>query len=139
MDIIKPFNKLGLHITIQANPRTVNFLDVTFNLSNGKYYPYRKPNDKPLYINSLLNHPPSILQQLPAAISGRLTDISHDVDVFREAAPLYNNVLRESGFTKGIKYVGDKKNKEPVSKRNRARRGTWFNPPYSKNVITRVG
>ena len=138
-DIIKSFNQLGLRITIQTNLRIVNFLDVTFNLSNGKYYPYRKPNDKPLYINRLSNHPPSILRQLPTAISRRLTDISHDVDVFQEAAPLYNNALRESGYTENVEYVEGRKSEEPVSKRNRARRVTWFNPPYSKNIITRVG
>ena len=128
-----------MRITIQLNLRTVNFLDVTFNLCNGKYYPYRKPNDKPLYINRLSNHPPSILRQLTSAISRRLTDISYDADVFREAAPLYNNALRDSGFTRDVEYAGSRKAKEPGVKRNRARRITWFNPPYSKNVITRVG
>ena len=101
-DIIKSINDLGLCITIQTNLRTVNFLHVTFNLPSRKYYPYCKPNDKPLYINRLSNHHPSILQQLPAAISRRLTDISHDVEVFHDAAPLYNQELRESGYTNDI-------------------------------------
>ena len=74
-DIAKSFNDLNLRITIQTNLKTVNFLDVTLNLCNGKYYPYRKPNDRPLYINRLSNHPPSILKHLSAAISRRLTDI----------------------------------------------------------------
>ena len=39
-DIAKSFNDLGLCITIQTNHMTVNFLDVTLNLCNGKYYPY---------------------------------------------------------------------------------------------------
>ena len=138
-DIIRSFNDLGLRITIQSNLRIVNFLDVTFNQSNGKYYPYRKPNDKPLYINRLSNYPPPILRQLPAAISRRLTDISHDVHVFREAVPLYNNTLRESGYMEDVEYVEGRKNIEPVLMRKRARKVTWFNPPYSKNVITRVG
>ena len=138
-DIVKSFQDLGLRITIQTNQKIVNFLDVTFNLCNGKYYPYRKPNDRPLYINRLSNHPPSILRQLPASISRRLTDISYDADVFQEAAPLYNNALKESGFEENVEYVGSRKTKEPVMKRKRARRITWFNPPYSKNVITRVG
>ena len=103
------------------------------------YYPYRKLNDNPLYINRLSNHPPAIPRQLPTAISSRLTDILHDVDVFHEAALLYNNPLRERGYTANVEYVEGRKNEGPVSKRNRARRVTWFNPPYSKNVITRVG
>ena len=138
-DIIKSFQELGLRITIQANLKIVNFLDVTFNLCNGKYYPYRKPNDKPLYINRLSNHPPSILRQLPASISRRLTDISCDEDVFQEAAPLYNTALKESGFKEDVEYVASRKTMEPVAKRKRARRVTWFNPPYSKSVMTRVG
>ena len=36
-DITKSFNQLGWHIIIQMNIRSVNFLDVTFNLRNGKY------------------------------------------------------------------------------------------------------
>ena len=104
-----------------------------------KYYPYCKPNNKPLYINRLSNHPPLILRQLTSAISRHLTDISHNADVFREAAPLYNNALRDSGFTKDAEYMESRKAKEPVAKRNRVRRITWFNPPYSKNTITRVG
>ena len=34
----------GLKITIEANKKTVNFLDVTLDLSNGKYMPYTKHN-----------------------------------------------------------------------------------------------
>ena len=56
-DMIKCFSENGLRITIQANQNTVNFLDLTFDLNSGKYYPYRKPNDKPMYINRLSNHP----------------------------------------------------------------------------------
>ena len=76
--VVKSFNNLSLRITIQTNLKTVNFLDITLNFCNGKYYPYRKPNDRPLYVNRLLNHPPSILKHQPAAISRCLTGISHD-------------------------------------------------------------
>ena len=86
-DLIKFFNDIGLLITIQTNLKTVNFLDITLNLCNGKYYPYRKPNDRPLYINRLSNHPPSILKHLPAAISRRLTDILHDAEILRKLHP----------------------------------------------------
>ena len=53
----------------KSNFHVVNFLDVTFDLSTGKYKPYRKPNDDPLYINKHSNHPPSILRQLPTSIN----------------------------------------------------------------------
>ena len=138
-DVTKCFNDLGLHITIQPNLKIVDFLDLTFNLNNGKYYPYQKPNNKPLYINQSSNHPPSILNQLPAAISRRLTDISYDAEVFKEAVPLYNDALKASGFTESIEYISSRKKQRIRSKRNRLRKITWFNPPYSKNIKTRIG
>ena len=68
------FEDLGLKITIQVNLKIVNFLDITFDLNNGKHYPYRKLNNSPLYINRLLDHPPQILNNLPAACD-RKTDL----------------------------------------------------------------
>ena len=44
------FRSNGLKITIDANKRIVKFLDVTFDLTNGSYKPYMKPNNKILYI-----------------------------------------------------------------------------------------
>jgi hypothetical protein len=38
----------------------VNFLDTNLNLENGKFRPYRKPNDSLHYINKNSNHPPTI-------------------------------------------------------------------------------
>ena len=35
--------ELGLQITAHSNLKIVNYLDVTLNLSTGKYQPYRKP------------------------------------------------------------------------------------------------
>ena len=49
--ITKCFKDHGLKITIKCYLKIANFLDVTFNLTNGTYYPYMKPNDRPLYIN----------------------------------------------------------------------------------------
>ena len=126
-------------MTIRTNLKTVNFLDVTLNLCNGEYYPYRKPNDRPLYINRLSNHSPAVLKHLPAAISRRQTDISHDVEVFKEAAPLYNNALKDSGFQDNVEYDESRKAKRTGPRRSRARRITSFNPLYSKNIKTRLG
>ena len=65
-DMIRTFwENSGLKITITTNLKTVNFLDVTFNLCTGKYQPYKKPNDTPTYINVNSNHPPNIIKALP--------------------------------------------------------------------------
>ena len=51
--IVKMFETAGLNITIKAGLRIFNFLDVQFNLNNGTYQPYRKPNKTLVYINKL--------------------------------------------------------------------------------------
>ena len=66
--IIGIFQWYGLKITIQANLKTTNFLDTSFNLGTGKYRPYRKPNDETMYIHTMSNHPSRILENLPKAI-----------------------------------------------------------------------
>ena len=51
-DMIWTFrDNAGLKRTITTNLKTVNFLDVIFNLCTGKYQPYNKPNDTPTYTN----------------------------------------------------------------------------------------
>ena len=45
-DIIRRFKNHGLKITIQANLKIADFLDVTLNLTNGTYYPYRKTEQR---------------------------------------------------------------------------------------------
>ena len=67
--IIKIFKGIGFSIDIQTNLKEVDFLDVTLNLQNGTYRPYKKANDKLLYIHSSSNHPPQIIKQLPTSIS----------------------------------------------------------------------
>ena len=51
--IIKIFKEIGFKIDIETNLEIVNFLDMTFNLINGSYKPYKKPNATLLYINKI--------------------------------------------------------------------------------------
>ena len=71
-------NNYGLKITIEANKKIVDFLNVTLNLSTRKYQPYSKSNNVPLYVHSESNQPPNILRNIPLSISKRLTEISSD-------------------------------------------------------------
>ena len=48
-EIIQLFKANNLSITIDANMHQVNFLDTNLNLENGKFRPYRKPNDNLQY------------------------------------------------------------------------------------------
>ena len=67
-ELIKIFKNAGLNITVDTNLKIVNYLDVTFNLDEELYKPYKKPNDEPQYINKLSNHPPPIIRNIPNVI-----------------------------------------------------------------------
>ena len=127
-----------LKITIEANKKVVNFLDVTLDLNTGKFRPYAKSLSTPLYVHSQSNHPPKILENIPEAINRRLCSISSDEDVFNEAAPPYQEALRKSGYTHKLEFRPPPQ--EPATqKRKRRRNVVWFNPPYNKNVRTNIG
>ena len=49
------FKEEGLTITIDTNLIETDFLDVTFNLATGKFSPFRKPENVPLYTNVKIN------------------------------------------------------------------------------------
>ena len=133
----KCFAELGLKITAQSNLKVVNYLDVTLDLSTGKYYPYRKPDNNPLYINVNSNHPPSIIKQLPKSISTRISSLSCNSEEFNKASTIYNDALKSSGYKEGISYT--KSRGQNVGKRkNRPRNIIWFNPPYSADIETNV-
>ena len=55
----------GLNITIDANKKVVDFLDITQDLRTGNYKPYNKSNDCINYIHEESNHPPAIINSLP--------------------------------------------------------------------------
>ena len=57
--ICKVFSNNQLQITIEANKKVVNFLDVTLDLNKQSYGPFIKPNNKPLYVHRESNHPHS--------------------------------------------------------------------------------
>ena len=47
--IISILKSINFKIEIVTNLTEVDFLDVTFNLENNTYRPYKKPNDKLIY------------------------------------------------------------------------------------------
>ena len=93
-----------------------------------------KPNNQPVYINSQSNHPPHIIERIPSMIEDRINNISSSKKIFNRSAPIYNDALKASGFKETIKF----KVKTEKPKRVRNRNITWFNPPFSMNVRTKV-
>ena len=136
-DITRRFKNHGLNITIQTNMKIVNYLDVTFDLTKATYYPYRKPNNQPLYINTKSNHPPNIIKQLPASINRRISNNSCNEHEFDKAKPIYDTALKDSGYTDTLTYISNKQQTRP--RRKRQRNKIWYNPPFSKNVKTNIG
>jgi len=72
-EICKIFAKNELKITIEANKKVVNFLDVTFELNTGKFKPNSKPTNRPLYVHNKWNHPPSIRKNIPESVNRRVS------------------------------------------------------------------
>ena len=97
-EVIKIFEEIGFKIEIKTNLKVVYFLDITFNLFNGTYKPYTKPNDNLLYVNTSSNHPPQIIKQLPTSTAKRLSKNSSIIEIFNSAKVEYKNALENNGY-----------------------------------------
>ena len=115
----------------------VNYLDVTLNLNNGSYRPYKKPNEETNYIHVNFDHPPSILKQLPMSIGKQLSFSSLSKEIFEETVPYYEQYLSNCGYKEKLNYR-DPTSPNLITKRKRQRKILWFNPPYSKTVKTKI-
>ena len=50
-NVIQLFKDISFLIDIKTNLEIVNFLNITFSLTNGTFKPYKKPNNCYLYKN----------------------------------------------------------------------------------------
>ena len=132
--LINIFKYNGLKIETSIS-KVANFLDLKFDLNSGSFKTYNKPNNQPLYVHSKSNHPPYILAQIPKSISKRISDNSSDIEIFKDSAPFYDNLLANSGYTEKLNYIP----RNPDRKINRKRDILWFNPPFSKSVQSNIG
>ena len=130
-------SEYGLKITANANAESVNFLDVNLNLRTDIYKPYMKPNDVPLYVHRQSNHPAGILKNIPLSVNKRLSSISSNEEVFKANCRPYQEALRSSGYNFELKYQNI--NQKETKKRRNSRNITYFNPPFSLSVKTKIG
>ena len=135
----KTFKDFGLEIVAESNFRIVNYLDVTLNLNNGSFKPYRKPDDIIQYINKESNHLPSIIKHLPASIENRFSNDSSDEKIFKEVDIYYEDTLNKAGYINKLVYHTPSASSQESKNKSRQRNVIWFNPPYSKSVTTRIG
>ena len=67
-------------------------------------------------------------------------------EILNKPSKIYNQVLKESGFTDDLKYspnevqqLENKENKKEMKRKKKKKKIIWFSPPYSKNVKTSLG
>ena len=133
----KLFRQHGLKLIIKCNLKIVDFLDVTVNLTDSTYKPYHKPIDEICYIHKESNHPLSITKELPISIETRLSKISSYEKVFNESVSIYQEALDKSGYNLKLKF--QKRTTNNTQRRQRKRNIIWFNPPFRKSVVTKIG
>ena len=79
-------------VFLKTEPKqVVDYLDVKFNLSKHTYEQYRKPNDRPLYINVDSNDPPHVQKHVPKNLNQRLSNLSATEETFNRIKPPYLN------------------------------------------------
>ena len=111
------------------------FLDVTFNLKSGKYWPYHKPNNQPLYVHQQPNHPPAIKKQLPLMLTDCLSLLSCNCKEFTKAILEYEEAMQRSRHSSELQYISP-----PGFHKRKSRKWNivWFSPPFSEHVKTNI-
>ena len=130
--------KVGFKITIEIGNTKTDFLDISLDLANNNYMPYRKKNAKTRYINKESNHPIHIKNELPKMIEKRLRTLAKDEEAFNSTKAEYDRALNKSGYKHKLSYKTEQPN-ENKKPRNRRRKCIFYNPPYCRSTKTNVG
>ena len=115
----------------------MDYLDVTFNLTDSSYRPFNKTNNEINYIHKQSNHPSSIIKQLSSSVKRRLSKLSSNEKILNDSIPIYQEALIKSSYKHKLTY--QKHDQKKDNSQQRKRQIIWFNTPYSKNVTTKVG
>ena len=134
--VISIFREQSLSITGEGGSKIVDYLDVLFNLEDGSYAPFIKPNTNTKYVSTQSNHPSKIISMIQPNVCKRLSTNSSSKEMFDQHSAHFEQALVEAGHPGNIQYV------EPTvptqGRRTRQRKTIWFNPPFSKNISTNV-
>ena len=98
------FRRNNLSIIKKCNLKTVDYLEVTSNLSDGSYKPSHKPNSEINYIHRESNYHPRIIKQLPLSAKSHLSKLSSDENVFIQATSVYQEALKQAGYNHKLSY-----------------------------------
>ena len=135
---IAVMKELGFKITLDVGSTRTDFLDVSLDLANDSFRPFRKPNGRLSYIHQDSNHPAHIKKTLPIMIEKRLCRLSKNQQVFDETRPDYERALGMSGYNKKLSFK-TQSTSEARKPRSRKRRCIFFNPPFCRSVKTKIG
>ena len=82
----------------------MDYLDVTFNLTNSPYRLFSKTNNEINYIHKQSNHPPSIIKQLPLSVQRCLSKLSSNEKIFNDSISTYQEALIKAGYNQKLTY-----------------------------------
>ena len=136
-EMIDLFKQDHLNLEIECNLKIVDYLDIMFDSTTGLFKPYNKTNNVPRYVNAKSNHPPSTLKEIPKSVSKGISSNFCNEQVFNAAAPFYDDILDQCGYSEKITFEKEQFTHE---RRNRGRKTIWYshNSPFSKNVKTNI-
>ena len=112
------FRENELKITIH-NLKIVDYLDVTFNLTDSSYRPFNKTNNEINYIHKQSNHPPSVIKQLPLFVERRLSKLFSYEKIFNDSISTYQEALTKAGYNHKLKYQKQDEKKDNSQQRKR--------------------
>ena len=135
-NLIAVYKENGLDITVEPHSKRTSYLDITLDLENNTYEPFKKPNSNVIYIDKGSNHPPSIIRSLPKMISKRLSSISVNEEIFNRHKQTYENALKKSGYKEKLVFDNTKSTVTSINKRKR--KILWYTPPFNLNVSTNL-
>ena len=130
------FQKEGLKITSEGNLEVVDYLDVVLDLRDNSFKPFTKTNANTMYVSPMSSHPPSIIANIPDAISRRLSSISSTKEMFDKEVGHYQQALDKAGYENKLEFKACQQ--EERRRKRRSRQVIWFNPPFASNVKTNV-
>ena len=111
------FKSHGFKISVECNLTQTDFLEISMNLCNDTFSPYRKENANVKYINNGSNHPKIIRKSISSMINNRLSKLSSNIMIFNSIKKDHDDALTSSGHDRLKGY--DKPNLDSNSKKNK--------------------
>ena len=110
---------MQLFTFIKCNLENTNYLDITLNLNDVSYHPYRKPNEETNHIHINSGHPPSIIKEILRSIKKRLSILSSSKNIFQMSAIYYEKCLKLVNRKQSYNINNQMKNNQNKKKRKR--------------------